>query len=256
MLAFNNLAAIGDKVTVKVNSNLSVNAVVVGLLPSVTQIITLNGGGTAEVAAVGYMLDTVNAASTDVTAYICLNEELVKTGIAHTSSPHVLLKYDTEYLAGNRDRILSELTAYGNVSSVDDIYDVGMKEALVKLKNSIIVSGVLFLVSFALFIVGVLLTFSEKTKFMWTLYINGYSIKNLLTVSFLYIISLSLISFLADMVAVYSIVNNPITGTYVDVVNVLLTAGTIVILMISGLALSAVKLNKLKKSDYMCKSGV
>ena len=58
------------------------------------------------------------------------------------------------------------------------------------------------------------------------------------------------------MVAVYSIVNNPITGTYVDVVNVLLTAGTIVILMISGLAISAVKLNKLKKSDYMCKSGV
>lgn len=256
VLAFNNLSAIGDKVTVKVNSNLSVNAVVVGLLPSVTQIITLNGGGTAEVAAVGYMLDTVNAASTDVTAYICLNEEFVKTGIAHTSSPHVLLKYDAEYLAGNRDRILSELTAYGNVSSVDDIYDVGMKEALVKLKNSIIVSGVLFLISFALFIVGVLLTFSEKTKFMWTLYINGYSVKNLLTVSFLYIISLSLISFLADMVAVYSIVNNPITGTYVDAVNVLLTAGTIVILMISGLALSAVKLNKLKKSDYMCKSGV
>ena len=116
----------------------------------------------------------------------------------------LFIKYPLDYYTSNKAEIISNLNNYGYAYSIDEIYDNTKKADKEDLIFALVILIISFIAGISLIIINLVLLFNKNIMMLTVLYINGFSIKNIILILKLYILLILLFSYIISYLIIVS----------------------------------------------------
>lgn len=101
---------------------------------------------------------------------------------------NIFIKYSNSYLLENKNLILDELNAFGYAHEYNSMYEYSEKIMREELTILIVILSLACIIGTMMLIINLIMLFNSKIKYFTVLYVNGYSIRNIITLLSCYIL--------------------------------------------------------------------
>lgn len=125
---------------------------------------------------------------------------------------NIFVRYDNDYLTENKNQILGKLTEKARAVTFDDEYNNSKNIYKEESMIFIVVLMVSLFAGLAMVLTNIIMLFTTKIKYFATLYLNGYSIKNIVSLTLVYVTIMAIISCLIALIALSLVLESMFPG--------------------------------------------
>ncbi|MEG1613784.1 MAG: hypothetical protein RR357_06430 [Clostridia bacterium] len=125
---------------------------------------------------------------------------------------NIFVRYDNNYLTENKNQILGKLTEKARAVIFEDQYNYSKNVYKEESTIFIVVLMVSLLAGLAMVLTNIIMLFTTKIKYFATLYLNGYSIKNIVSLTLVYVSIMAIISCLISLIALSLVLKTMFPG--------------------------------------------